>query len=92
MTPDEVRMLVYRRAGGRCHVCKTRVPWPGQLAHKIPQSKVMMKKYGRAVIHHPLNMELVCGLYCNDRVSISNHPVAIAELVTKIRRELENKS
>lgn len=84
MTPDDKRILVYRRDKGRCRHCGKPVAWPGQLAHLIPQSKAMLRRYGKEVIHHPLNLALVCGLACNDAVSISNHLVAENELVKRI--------
>lgn len=90
MTPEDTRLLVYRRDRGRCSHCGKPVPWPGQLAHRISQSKAMLRKYGKEVIHHPLNLKLVCSLHCNDLVSISNHPVAEKELVERIRHELDH--
>jgi len=71
---------------GRCGVCK-QAPII-QLAHRIPQSKAMIRKYGKAVIHHRRNLVGVCCLACNDKASISNHPVAIAKLVAAITDEL----
>jgi hypothetical protein len=59
-----------------------------QLAHKIPQSRPMIRKYGKEVIHHRDNVVGVCCLECNDAVSISNHPVLIERLAVEIQREL----
>ena len=36
-----------------------------QLAHRIPQTRANIRKYGERVIHHPLNLMSVCGLRCN---------------------------
>ncbi len=89
MTIDEARIHVYNREGGRCENCDVRVPWfSAQLAHRIPQSRAMLRKYGRAVIHHPLNLALACSLECNDGLSISNHPEAERLLVIRIKAEL----
>lgn len=86
---EETKAKVYYDAGGRCEVCGRTVPWPGQLAHRIPQSGVMLTKYSDRIIHHRLNLALVCGLGCNDRVSISNHPIAEQNLASNIHRALE---
>jgi len=91
MDQREVRTYVFNRAGGRCEVCDRKVQWPGQLAHKIPQTKHNLRVHGESVIHHPLNMALVCGLHCNDKVSISNHPVEIADLVELIEETIRNE-
>lgn len=88
MTQDAARTAVYTLARGKCWVCRKPVPWPGQLAHRIPQSRAMLRRYGVAVIHHPINLRLVCGLACNDAVSISNHPVQERELVRRIEYEI----
>jgi hypothetical protein len=50
----------------------------------------MLRLYGAHVIHHPLNMWLVCGLFCNDMASISNHPVQERRLVERIRYALKH--
>ena len=57
-----------------------------QLAHIVPQDKVMLKTYGYLVIHHWMNREPVCDLTCNAKSSIRNHPIAIAEKVEEIKR------
>jgi hypothetical protein len=89
MDPEATRAKVYEDAHGQCRVCGKSVPWPGQLAHRIPQSRDMLKKYGARVIHNRLNLALVCGLGCNDRMSISNHPIVERDLVSSICREME---
>ena len=62
-----------------------------QWAHRIPEAKMYLKKYGPEVIHHRLNMVLVCSLRCNSAVLLNpaSRPVAAAELVKKIREDLE---
>lgn len=69
----------------RCRVCGKPAT---QLAHRIPQTKQNVKHYGERVIHHPYNLAWVCGLACNDAVSISNHPVDRARLLARIYDEL----
>lgn len=76
---------IYHRCGWRCEVCgRTLLDGTPQLGHKIPQSKMMVRKYGREVIHHPLNMAATCSLKCNAAVSIRK-PADVEDLVTEIR-------
>lgn len=85
----ETRAYVYNRAGGYCQVCGNRLNWQTfQLAHKIPQDKRNVKRWGKKVIHHPLNLKATCSQSCNDRVSIRNHPVAQMELIQRIKEAL----
>ncbi len=87
---EETRIDVYNRARGKCEVCNSPIEYlTYQMAHKIPQSKMYLKKYGKEVIHHRLNFVATCGLICNGRASISGWPLEIDELVQKIRLELE---
>ena len=85
---DELRRRIFGRAGWRCEACGMPVCYYGtqQIAHRIPQR--MARKYGKDIIHHPLNLVATCSLKCNDKVSISNHPVQIAELVSQIKAAL----
>jgi len=83
------RMLVFNRSHGRCEVCGKHISYlEFQMAHRIPQRKHFIKKYGKEVIHHYMNFAATCGLACNNKVSIGNHPVEIAQLVERIREEL----
>jgi len=76
---------------GKCQVCGVslfgKIP---QLAHRIPKKKAYLKKYGRAVIHHPLNLRVVCSLRCNSACLLdpATHPIEARELVRKIREAL----
>lgn len=67
----------------RCPVCGE-LMMTSQIAHRIPQTKANLRRYGEAVIHHEYNLERVCGLGCNDAVSISNHPLAKSALLVRI--------
>lgn len=40
-----------------------------QIAHRIPQRKHLIKKYGKEIIHHPANLVSTCSLKCNASVS-----------------------
>jgi 5-methylcytosine-specific restriction endonuclease McrA len=89
LTIEETRSYVFTRDQGLCVNCGRPI-YLGQpqVAHLIPQRKSMVRRYGTAVIHHPLNLAAVCSLECNDGVSLSNHPVAERELVERIRKAL----
>lgn len=83
-------LAIYSRDRGKCVVCGYSANRYGtaQLAHVIPNRKHNIRKYGEAVINHPLNLKLTCCLECNAAVSLSNEPIAEAALVRKIRKEL----
>ena len=63
---------IYQRDGYRCQSCGGSVFRYGtpQLAHKVPQRKHVVKRYGEAAIHHPLNLVATCSLECNNRVQL----------------------
>ena len=100
MNRRDLAEFIYMR-DERCVVCYA----PGnQLAHIIPQGKfgsLFIKRtlrengfpdtWWRRVMHSPENMRLVCGLDCNSKVSRSNHPLEMREVVlaaaTRIHRE-----
>lgn len=75
--------------GKKCEFCDTILTIGNlQLGHRIPQTKGNLKKYGKAIIHHPLNLAGTCSLRCNGRASIRNHPVEIDVLVAVIRGKI----
>ena len=82
---NETRIIVFNRSGGFCEVCGKPIDYAYQMAHRIPQRKHFVKKYGKAVIHHPLNFRATCGLRCNNAVSIGNHPLEIERIVEEIK-------
>lgn len=89
---EEKRTYLYNKAGGYCEVCGKPVGFNTfHWAHRIPQNDMNLKKYGKEVIHHPLNAAVTCGLYCNGRVSIRNHELCIEKLVYKIQEELNGE-
>ncbi len=88
---EETRVYVYNRAEGLCEMCGKPISYLDyQMAHMIPQNKMYLKKYGKEVIHHRLNFVATCGLSCNSRASIANHPLAIEKVAEQIREELSN--
>jgi len=89
---DETRLLVAQRAGWKCEACGELTPYTeGQLAHRIPQRKHLVRKYGESIIHHPRNLAWVCGLGCNAAMSIAGHPLMIERLVHDIKEELNDE-
>ncbi|MCL2793603.1 MAG: hypothetical protein FWD87_11005 [Spirochaetaceae bacterium] len=75
-----------------CFVCGNHLGQAAQWAHRIPQTKANIKKWSKKVIHHKLNMRLVCSIKCNSAVALNPaaNPVEATELVKKIREDLEN--
>lgn len=95
MTPEETYAYVYNRDHGECRECDRPLSWfDGELAHKIPQSDAMLRKYGKKIIHHQMNMDLVCrgSSTCNDARSISAHYEQERELVAAIRADLARET
>lgn len=93
LEPAHTRAMVIARAkrmnGGLplCEVCG--LAPGGQMAHRIPQNKRNLKRYGPRVIHHPLNIKWVCSLRCNSAASINNRPLAIQQLIDEIMEDLQ---
>jgi 5-methylcytosine-specific restriction endonuclease McrA len=68
----EKRREIFQRDLFTCQFCGVSIFRYGtpQLAHKISQSAMNIKKYGKEVIHHTKNMASVCCLKCNDAMNI----------------------
>ena len=86
---NRIRLMVER--GCTCEVCGKHLDYGNlQLAHRIASTKGYLKKYGKDVIHHPLNLATVCSLKCNDAVLLDpkTHPIEAQELIEKIKESL----
>jgi uncharacterized membrane protein YccC len=85
----EQRTRLINRARGRCEVCGKMLVNP-QVAHRVPQHKRYLRRYGKAVIHHPLNLKVVCSLRCNSAVLLdpATHPIEAEELIQRIKEDL----
>lgn len=82
----EKKTDIYISRRGICEVCGKWVQLEeSQLAHKIPQTKGNLEKYGKEVIHNPLNISLTCSLRCNASVNIQGNPIAKEILATAIK-------
>ena len=86
------RLEIFERDNFQC-VCGKSVYAYGtpQLGHVVPQRKHFLKRYGKEIIHHPMNLVSTCSLKCNASVSIGGKPLEIAELVEKIKQELQRE-
>jgi len=59
-----------------------------QVAHRI--SKGNVKFYGKAIIHHPLNLVSVCcNEPCNSAFNIDKRPEEVRELIKRIEEDLK---
>lgn len=92
---QEMKVRLLNRSGGRCVECGEPVSLcTCQLAHRIPKTKYNLKTYGKSVIHHELNLAVVCSLRCNSAVllNIATHPIEAAQLIDRIREDLKEKN
>ena len=90
----EMREKIQLKAAAQdweCGACGRAIVWleDVQWAHRIPQSKANLKRYGKDVIHHPLNGVVVCSLECNQAVSVRNEPIWEAQIVATIRETIK---
>jgi hypothetical protein len=87
---DDIKFTKWIAQKGLCEVCGEPLSkGQPQLAHKLEKSKPYLKKYGVDIIDHPLNLELVCSLHCNQSVLIGKaKDKLIAEHVRKIKEQL----
>ena len=94
MTHDQQqkRLNIFIKSGWVCGHCGGYLNRysTAQLGHRINQSKVNIKKYGKSVIHNELNMVPVCSLRCNGAVAIGKSKTAeIERLVEEIKKTLK---
>ncbi len=86
----ETRISLYERSRGKCENCGKPMQFDkAQISHKIPQYKRYLKKWGEEVIHHPLNLAVVCSLKCNSAVLLdpATRPIEAQELIRRIRND-----
>ena len=87
---QEQRQEIFRRDEYTCQACGESIYRFGnpQIAHKIGQGAANVKRYSKEVIHHPLNMESVCSLRCNDAMNIGQKTKEADALAEKIKQEI----
>ena len=88
---QEQRLEIFQRDHWTCQHCGKHLNHYNspQLAHRIPQSKTNIKKYGKSVIHHPDNIKSACCLGCNASLSIGSNNIQAFNLVRSIEKKLE---
>jgi 5-methylcytosine-specific restriction endonuclease McrA len=87
-TVAETKERLFKRDMYTCRICGDPIRQHGtpQLAHRIPQTKSNLKRYGKEVIHHDDNLWSVCGLQCNAAALI--HGEEIEQLAKAIKEEI----
>ena len=86
----EMHRQVWREQHGICYICGKQLMLDEmELAHRVPQDKPMLRRYGEARIHHRRNLRGVCrgSDACNSGVSLRNHPLDEARLMAEIDAE-----
>lgn len=88
---QEKRRKIFDRDKYKCQVCgdsimKYNTP---QLAHILPQSKMMIRKYGEKIIQHSSNMKSVCSLECNNKAEIKKGGRQEQEHVNMIKDKIK---
>lgn len=82
------RHRVWLRAGFRCEVCGDPINRDTfQLAHRIPQRKHLLKRYGKKIIHHATNLAATCSERCNAAVSLGEHEMMHRTVIDAIEDE-----
>ena len=85
---SEMKVEKWYAQDGKCATCGIPLSVPEcELAHRIPQRKWCIAKWGPGVIHHRMNVALTHHGACNDKVSIGNQPVKMDALAEEIRKE-----
>lgn len=85
----ETKIRVFSEQGGVCFWCRAPMQMEAfELAHRIPQRKWCLGKWGRPVIHHRLNVVGTHAGSCNSHVQINPDSLQAEKLAREIRREL----
>lgn len=83
----ETKLRLLNGRGSRCEVCGKPVTLEScQLAHRVPKTKHNLKTYGKRIIHHDINLAVVCSLRCNSAVlcNIATNPVEAGRIISRI--------
>jgi len=56
-----------------------------QNAHRIPRTKMYLKKYGSEIINHNINLVPVLNLEYNSKINVGNKPVTIEKIAQFIK-------
>jgi hypothetical protein len=61
-----------------------------ELAHRVPQRKWCIAKWGKDAIHHRRNVVGTHDGYCNSNSQLDPGSIEAAELMASIRKEIED--
>lgn len=85
MTDSEARMIAFKRTQGKCAACGKKLLSPQKFAYRVRPTKNNIRKYGEAVLRHPLNLCAWCGdKKCAEQISIEQSPLAIRDMILMI--------
>jgi len=84
-TLTELRRLKYYQQGGQCKTCGRPLREGFELAHRIPQRKWCIARWGADVIHHPDNMDATCPGACNSAAQLDPNSLKAEELAAAIK-------
>ena len=94
---EEMKIQIYNEQDGFCAVCGKPLGAVWDVAHRIPNSKPNLNKWGKEIINHRLNLVGTCrgthqGISCNDASMINpaTQPVHANNLVKAIRSYLDD--
>jgi 5-methylcytosine-specific restriction endonuclease McrA len=88
-TTAETKELVFERDHWTCKHCSKPIrSEQAQLAHLIPQRKNNLRKWGKAIIHHPDNFRSACSLECNNAMQV-NGPLEQERIVLYITMRIK---
>jgi hypothetical protein len=85
---NELKNRLIKESHYKCQACGRHIIFC-QLAHRIKKSKYNIKKYGKEIIHHPLNLKVVCSLRCNSKVDIGCNEELEKKIFEEIKEELK---
>jgi hypothetical protein len=86
----EERLSIYSRDGGICQACGLPVDINSfEVAHKICQSKMNVKRFGRAVIDSPHNKACTHRGACNSSMNCGFKPDKCAEIVALVQADVK---
>jgi hypothetical protein len=83
---------IMKRDNFICQACKKYIGYTGCISHRIANTKVNKKKYGKEIIDHDYNKAYTCiSNICNDGYNIGMNPEKCQKLVHLIWTRSEEK-
>jgi hypothetical protein len=90
-TIGQLKAEVYAAQAGFCWYCQEPMKFMTfELAHRAPQRKWLIEKWGSRVIHHPRNVVGTHPGYCNGRAQLDPNSLECDEHLAAIRKEIES--